>query len=77
MANVYFQFLAKIVEITQRKTNLVMAECKIKKCIISLVSCHRLYRWNNSWENLSTILLSGDSDIVNTLKNKGNETKLL
>ena len=55
-----------------------MAECKIKKCIISLVSCHKLYRWNNSWENLSTILLSGDSDIVNSLKNKGNyETKLL
>ena len=77
MANVYFQFLAKIVEITQRKTNLVMAESKLKKSIILQVSCHRLYRWNNGWENLSTISLSGDSDIVNSLKNKGNyATKL-
>ena len=55
-----------------------MAESKIKKkCIILQVSSHRLYRWNNSWENLSAILLSGDNDIVNSLKNKGNETKLL
>ena len=56
-----------------------MAESKIKKkSIILQVSSHRLYRWNNSWENLSTISLSGDSDIVNSLKNKGNyETKLL
>ena len=68
----------KIVEISQRKTNSVMAESKIKKSIILQVNCHRMYLWNNSWENLSTILLSGDSDIVNSLKNKGNyETKLL
>ena len=56
-----------------------MAESKIKKkSIILQVSSHRLYRWNNSWENLSTISLSGDSDIVNSLNNKSNyEAKLL
>ena len=56
-----------------------MAESKImKKSIIFQVSCHRLYRWNNSWENFSKIFLSGDSDTVNSLKSKGDyEAKLL
>ena len=79
MVNVFSQFLSKIIEISQRKTNLVMAESKImKKSIIFQVSCHRLYRWNNSWENFSKIFLSGDSDTVNSLKSKGDyEAKLL
>ena len=56
-----------------------MAESKImKKSIILQVSCHRLYRWNNSCENVSKFFLSGDSDTVNSLKSKGDyEAKLL
>ena len=56
-----------------------MVESKtVKKSITLQVSCHRLYRWSNSWKNLSKFFLSGDSDTVNSIKSKGDyEAKLL